>query len=99
MKTTKPNIETVRRISMLCKVNYCYLLIRPNDPIIQLLADINDTSVKNYKSELEAWCGMQFSIYNESDKPDIIDYIIKNGKKILPIQHQEIKKAEKNLGL
>lgn len=99
MTITTPHIETVRRVSILCKVKCCYLLIIPEDPFVHLFADINDKDINMYKSELEAWCGMKFRIYNESDESETTNNLKSQGKKILPINNEEIKKAEKNLGL
>ena len=99
MITTTPNIETARRISILCKAQYCYLLTAVKDPVISIFVDISDSNLDDYRSELEAWCGMKFHIYNESAETKIIENIVKHGRQILPITKQEIKKAEKKLGL
>ena len=97
---TTPNIETVRRISILCNAQFCYLLIIPEDTIIYIFTDIADTDLDHYKRELKTWCDMEFQVYNEPEKKSlIIKKIIETGKKILPIKDSEIKKAEKNLGL
>ncbi len=97
---TTPNIETVRRISILCNAQYCYLLLTPEDSLIYIFTDIADTGLHHYKKELKAWCGMEFRVYNKSEKKSLlIKEIIEKGKKILPIKDIEIKKAEKNLGL
>jgi len=99
MPTTTPNIETIRRISILFKAKYCYLLIIPDDPVIQILVDIKKNQLNNYKSEIESWCGMKFYIFNnETAHTNTINNIKKNGTKILPIKTEEIKKAEINFG-
>ena len=100
MPTTTPNIETIRRISILFKAKYCYLLTIPDDPVIQVLVDINKNQLNNYKAEIESWCGMQFYIFNhETAHANTVNNIKKNGTKILPIKAEEIKKAEINFGL
>jgi len=83
--TTTPNKETVRRISVLHKAKYCYLLVIPTDPLVYILSDIATSRLDQFARDLEEWSGMKFQVYNEKSAVDRVNNIKKNGEKILPI--------------
>ena len=77
MISTIPNIEIVRRISILNGASSCYIVIDCKVAFIQVLADINTETLIYYKEELESWCGMKFQVYNELDDAKTIRSIKK----------------------
>jgi len=86
MAHTTPNKETIRRLCLLHKVEFCYLLSEKSSEYVDILITLEDQYLEIFEQELESWCGMRFKLFNKkSNKKDIMR--IKNkGDKIYPLK-------------
>jgi len=82
---TVPNKEIVRRVCHLAGATKCYLFVETNDEFVEVLTNITDDAIINCSTELESWSGMKFRVYTYSNDKIIIDRLVTNGEKILPI--------------
>ncbi len=85
MASTVPNKEIIRRVCHLAGATECYLLVETDDEAVEVLTNITDDAIISCLSELESWSGMKFRLFTYSNDKDIIEKLITNGEKILPI--------------
>jgi hypothetical protein len=88
MASTTPNKETIRRLCLLHKVSYCYILVDTGTAFVELLSDIKDSNKLLFKGELESWCGMSFQTYNLHSNCNNISRLKKEGEKIYPLDNK-----------
>ena len=85
MANTTPNKETIRRLCLLHKVEFCYLLSDTDSVFVHVLVDIENQKKESFCQELESWCGMKFEIFTlDSDEVNIIR-MKRYGEKIYPL--------------
>jgi len=82
---TMPSKETVRRICILNKATYCYILVQNNLQVVKVLLDIPHDRSYSIKKELEEWCGVKFEIVTSESPSILVEEIQIKGEKILPI--------------
>ena len=85
MSHTTPNKEIIRRLCLLFRLDYCYLLTDTQTEYVDIFVNISNEKKNEFLEELESWSGMKFRVFNvDSNKNDI--YLIQTkGEKIYPV--------------
>ncbi len=86
MANTTPSKETIRRICILQGGTECHILVDTGYDYVDVLSDIEDQNFKQCLSDLEAWCGMKFQLFNNHSEKKHINRIKQDGERILPIK-------------